>query len=340
MDILRLHDNIYDEIKRFVHKSELVTNLSVDLYADGTSLIVQILECSERITNLELVIKDDLSYNTVTEFCKRRFIKYVPINKVVKYFEGPTTIKHLHLNGKLDMMGDIISAANCNESIEQIDLTIMGESTSIPVSSKINKVTLENGKYNRIFTEFNCLLEKILVANPTIKELYVLDCSKNIRIVFDSDTIRIISDAVNQYRNLISLYISHCIINDKLDIAELSCLEKLHLVYPQSDSYTQIGHLVSQNGNLKSLIIEDYQVNSEEFLDIITLLAQNQTITSFYCDCVVVNVIELEKILVDNYTLVDFCVKSGYTKYRVENITYRNTMYLTNSRFMKTKVAP
>lgn len=354
IDTLSIFTNILCECKKlwtsienFANKNNNVTVLVLDQYKCNGSwysidIIITILELFKNVEDVSLNLSNT-DYNDDE------------IGALGKYFDRQTNINTLKLQSKYGTIFKIIEYIKYNESVTDIELTIDGmeriKSTSqVPVTPKITKINiLDCTIHHNYETAFNTYLEKLL-TNPNITELSL----RNVNI--NTDTVTIISDFIKNNEVLTSLYLEQCDLNDEqigiiTRATEISNIENLTIIDNEFNDADCIVNLLKSTKSLKYVNMSNYSIKYEQFIEILKALAQNSTINTFHCldidnvgDETYDKIVKtMEKILSDNYAIVDFCVfifigrEEKLTE--LKNITDRNKEAIIKSRFVRTKVA-
>lgn len=355
INVLRQRDNLWCALKVFLQKNNKVTNLLLNqsymLPPYNMNDIIKILCEFKNITNLELILLD--GEHRITEICALN-----------KYFDV-STIKNLGLKSSYRVIRHVMESIASCKSIETVNLTITNVESEasasapalvpIPMLHKIRKICFSNFYILIDHMEaYNTFLERFLALNPTIVELRLSS------VPMSTDTVRIISDFIESHCDITTLSICSCNIDDEsIDILvralETSNVETLDI----NDNNVKYGGAVSiatmlkLNKSLKVINIGNNAITYEGVVEILEVLATNSTVSKFCCtgsifvaDGTPESVTQtFEKILSDNYTLIDFFVHFKYELPRrtsrvcikLDNITRRNEQAFNELRFVKTK---
>lgn len=366
IDVLFVHTDLWNALKGFIHKTTKVTHLSLnqhDAIKESSCNIDRIIEFLSEFKNaasIELIL-DDNEY--------RNWYSIDEMRTLNKYFDSQPHIKKLQLEARYEVIYDIMKSIKFNKSIETVHLTItnvedVDEFTSVPVSSKITKISFVNCRIDpnsvRIFDPvsfvigFNTFFERLLMSNPTITELELRAASINI------DTVKIIANTIKTLDNLVTLSICLCSVDDEgIDILtralETSGVKEL-FIYGNDIEYEgalRIAAMLKLNVHLKIVNLSCNPISYEGFVEILRALAANNTVSNFCWKNEVPIVGEttesitrtFEEILSDNYALTDFCARIklhgiwSVNEIKLKNITDRNKEANDKLRFTKTKVA-
>lgn len=350
-NVLCERDDLMVELQVFANKTDKLTKILLEQRkTDGKhyniDCVIDCLQIFKNVTNVELILAND-EYS-VDE-----------ISALRKYFDGPICIKNLQLKADYYVICNVMESIGSAESIKTVDLTMRNikgalESMLVPITHKIKKLTFANCTIQPSNEdEFNIFLEKFLVSNPSIIELYLWQLPINI------NTVRTIADIIKG-DNLRTLSMWRCGIDDeKIDI--LTCALETSSVVQfdvfnndiEHEGALRIAALLKLNESLTSVCFDNNPLSYVGTIEIIKSLALNSTVNKFSCHIKVHALTEsiesitrtFEEILENNYTLVDFYVglQIEDTKWQasieLKPITDRNEGANYNSRFIKTKDA-